>query len=207
MNLSSTFLPQTSKSGSRGHSNHLIKLVSPPLSPQCQFEWRPSLHLFSRRSRAQRQAGLLRSAQQLLTGWVAHPRPIGCPEIRPHAQESPETQPPSHRLRGVERPRPRQATVAAADPLHTPAQPSDAQPSDAQPSGAQPASCQPQRPSARLREPYPCLRAPDWHAPLARAQYAETRAAERAARYAGRANRANAPPLQHHLAQGIALDN
>ena len=36
------------------------------------------------------------------------------------AQESPETQPPFHRLRGVERPRPRQATVAAADPLHAP---------------------------------------------------------------------------------------
>ena len=197
MNLSSTFLPQTSKSGSRGHSNHLIKLVSPPLSPQCQFEWRPSLHLFSRRSRAQRQAGLLRSAQQLLTGWVAHPRPIGCPEIRPHAQESPETQPPSHRLRGVERPRPRQATVAAADPLHTPAQPS----------GAQPASCQPQRPSARLREPYPCLRAPDWHAPLARAQYAETRAAERAARYVARAKCANTPPQQNHLSQCIAFGN
>jgi hypothetical protein len=39
------------------------------------------------------------------------------------------------------------------------------------------------------------------------AQYAETRAADRAARYAARANRANAPPQQHHLAQGIALDN
>ena len=38
-------------------------------------------------------------------------------------------------------------------------------------------------------------------------QYAETRAADRAARYAARANRANAPPQQHHLAQGIALDN
>ena len=48
---------------------------------------------------------------------------------------------------------------------------------------------------------------PTWHAPLAHAQYAETRAAERAARYATRANRANAPPQQHHLAQGIALDN
>jgi hypothetical protein len=27
------------------------------------------------------------------------------------------------------------------------------------------------------------------------------------ARYAARANRANAPPQQHHLAQGIALGN
>ena len=31
--------------------------------------------------------------------------------------------------------------------------------------------------------------------------------ADRAARYADRANRANAPPQQHHLAKGIALDN
>ena len=46
-----------------------------------------------------------------------------------------------------------------------------------------------------------------WYAPLAQAQYAETRAADRAARYAASANRANAPPQQHHLAQGIALDN
>jgi hypothetical protein len=38
-------------------------------------------------------------------------------------------------------------------------------------------------------------------------QNAETRAADRAARYATRANRANAPPQQHHLAQGIALGN
>ena len=36
---------------------------------------------------------------------------------------------------------------------------------------------------------------------------AETRAADRVARYAARANRANAPPQQHHLAQGIALGN
>jgi hypothetical protein len=42
---------------------------------------------------------------------------------------------------------------------------------------------------------------------LAQAQYAETRAADRAARYAARANRSSAPPQQHHLAQGIALGN
>jgi hypothetical protein len=33
------------------------------------------------------------------------------------------------------------------------------------------------------------------------------RAVDRAALYAARANRANTPPQQHHLAQGIALDN
>jgi hypothetical protein len=42
---------------------------------------------------------------------------------------------------------------------------------------------------------------------LIAAQYAETRTADRAARYAARANRASAPPQQHHLAQGITLDN
>ena len=50
-------------------------------------------------------------------------------------------------------------------------------------------------------------RMPTLYAPLAQAQYAETRAADRAARYAARANRAIAPPQQDHLAQGIALDN
>jgi len=42
----------------------------------------------------------------------------------------------------------------------------------------------------------PAYAGPTWHAPLAQAQYAETRAADRAARYAARANRANAPPQQ-----------
>jgi hypothetical protein len=41
-------------------------------------------------------------------------------------------------------------------------------------------------------------------APLAQAQYAETRASDRVTRYAARANRAYFPPQQHHLAQGIA---
>jgi hypothetical protein len=53
----------------------------------------------------------------------------------------------------------------------------------------------------------PAYVVPTWYAPLAQAQYAETRAAGRAARYAACANRANAPPQQHHLAQGISLDN
>jgi hypothetical protein len=59
--------------------------------------------------------------------------------------------------------------VAASDPLYAQpfdAQPSDAQSSDAQPSDGQTASCQPQRPSFRLREPFPCLHSPDLvHAP------------------------------------------
>ena len=46
-----------------------------------------------------------------------------------------------------------------------------------------------------------------WYAPLAQAQYAETRAADSAARYAARANRANAPPQLNNLAQGIELEN
>jgi hypothetical protein len=46
---------------------------------------------------------------------------------------------------------------------------------------------------------------PTWYEPLAQAQYAETRAAGRAARYAARANRANASPQQHNLAQGLAI--
>ena len=46
---------------------------------------------------------------------------------------------------------------------------------------------------------------PTWHATLAREQYAKTRAADAAERAARYAARANAPP--HHLAQAIALDN
>jgi hypothetical protein len=37
--------------------------------------------------------------------------------------------------------------------------------------------------------------------------HAEAHAADRAARYAARANRASAPPQQHHLTRGIALGN
>jgi hypothetical protein len=47
---------------------------------------------------------------------------------------------------------------------------------------------------------------PIWYAPLAQAQYAETRAADRAARYADRVNRTDAPPQQHHLVKVIAHD-
>ena len=72
----------------------------------------------------------------------------------------------------------------------------------------------PNQPSANLNAPLPgygnltpAYVVPTWYAPVAQAQYAETRAADRAARYAARANRANAPPQQHDLAQGIALEN
>jgi hypothetical protein len=84
-----------------------------------------------------------RAPRQLLTGWMAHPRPIGCPGLRPGAQDSAEPQRLSRRLRAVERHRSRQATVAAADPRHSHARPSEATPSDAQLSNAQAASCKP----------------------------------------------------------------
>jgi hypothetical protein len=131
-------------------------------------------------------------------------------KFRPRAQESAESQPTPYRLRNVESHRPRQAKVAASGPFYAHAKPSDAQPSDVQPSDAQlsdaqPASCRPQRPSPRLRDPCPCQRSPDLVRAFAQAQYAETRAANHAARYAARANRASARPQEHHLAQGIAL--
>jgi hypothetical protein len=53
----------------------------------------------------------------------------------------------------------------------------------------------------------PAYAVPTWYAPLAQAQYAETRASDRAARYAARANLAITPPQQNHLAEGIALGN
>jgi hypothetical protein len=52
----------------------------------------------------------------------------------------------------------------------------------------------------------PAYLAPTWYASLAQAHYAETRAADRGARYTARANRANAPPQQHHPSKGIALN-
>jgi hypothetical protein len=47
---------------------------------------------------------------------------------------------------------------------------------------------------------------PTWYAPLAQAQYAETRRRpRRPLLYVARANRASAPPQQHNLAKSIAL--
>jgi hypothetical protein len=62
-------------------------------------------------------------------------------------------------------------------------------------------------PSTGYGVPSPAYEVPTWNAPLAQAQYAGTRAADRAARYASRVNRANAQPQQHHLAQCISLGN
>jgi hypothetical protein len=77
-----------------------------------------------------------------------------------------------------------------------------------------PSPLKPNQPSANPNNPLSgygniaqAFAVPAWHAPLAQAQYAETRAVDRAARYTSRANRANAPPQKHDLAQGIALDN
>jgi len=76
--------------------------------------------------------------------------------------------------------------------------------------GASPTLNQPPAsPSAPLPgygDHFPAYLVPNRYAPLAQAQYAETRAADRGARYTARANRANAPPQQHHLSQGIALN-
>jgi hypothetical protein len=85
-----------------------------------------------------------RAPRQLLTSWVARPRP---------AQESAETQRPPHGLRNVERHRPRQAKVAAAETLYADAQPSGAQPSDVQPSDVQPPTPSPPTRNQPLANP------------------------------------------------------
>jgi hypothetical protein len=99
-----------------------------------------------------------RVPRQLLTGLVAHSRPIGCPEKNfgrtlKKALKRNDLPTDFETWSAIARDRPR---CAAAYPLYAHAQPSDAQPSDAkpldakpsnaQPSDAQPASCQPQRP-------------------------------------------------------------
>ena len=99
-----------------------------------------------------------------------------------------------------DRPRWRLLTHSTPSPL-TPSPPTPSPPTPNQP----PAN--PNAPLPGYGNLAPAYVVPTWYAPLAQAQYAETRAADRAARYAARANRANAPPQQHHLAQGIALDN
>jgi hypothetical protein len=95
--------------------------------------------------------------------------------------------------------------VAAANPLHAYAQLSDAQRPgdyipDAEPSDFESALRSPTKPPANANSPLPgsgnlasAYVVPAWRAPLAQAQYAETRAADHADRYASRANRANAP--------------
>ena len=47
--------------------------------------------------------------------------------------------------------------MAAADPLHAPAQPSDAQPADAQPSDAQPSGAQPSYGQPSAAQSFPQL--------------------------------------------------
>jgi hypothetical protein len=97
-----------------------------------------------------------RAPLQLLTGGVTHSRPIGRPETNfgrmlKRALKGNDLFADFVTWSTIARGRSRWRLLT-----HSP--PSDAQPSDAKPSDAQPASYQPQRPSARLREPFPCLR-------------------------------------------------
>ena len=150
-----------------------------------------------------------RAPRQLLTGWVAHPRPIGCPEMnfgRTLKKALKRNHLPTDfaAWSALARDRPRWRLLTHSTPPPSPPTPSPPTPSPPTPSP--PALNQPPLPGHGNLAPPPYV-PPPWHAPLARAQYAETRAA----RYAARANRANAPPPppppQHHLAQAIALDN
>jgi hypothetical protein len=150
-----------------------------------------------------------RAPRQLLTGWVAHPPPIGCPEIffcctlkivlkrnglptyfgtlitiahgrlwwRLLTHSTPTPSPPT-----LNPPTPSPPTPSPSAPQKSPVNPNGPLPGYGNPSSA--------------------YEVPTWNAPLAQAQYAKTRAADRTARYVVRANRANAPPQQQHLAQG-----
>ena len=155
-----------------------------------------------------------RAPRQLLAGWVAHPRPIGCPEmnfgrtlkkalIRNDLPTDIET------WSTIARDRQRWRLLTHSTP--TPSLPTLSPPTPSSPALSPPTPNQPPaNPNATLlgygNLASACV-VPIWYAPLAQVQYAETSAAECAARYAARANRANAPPQQHNLVQGIALDN
>jgi hypothetical protein len=148
-----------------------------------------------------------RAPRQLLTGWVAHPRPIGCPEMnfgRTLKKALKRNHLPTDfaAWSALARDRPRWRLLTHSTPPPSPPTPSPPTPSPPAPSP--PAPNQPPQPGYGNLAP-PAHVPPTWHATLAREQYAETLAAERAARYTARANRASAPP--HHLAQGSALNN
>ena len=148
-----------------------------------------------------------RAPRQLLTGWVAHPRPIGCPEMnfgRTLKKALKRNHLPTDfaAWSALARDRPRWRLLTHSTPPPSPPTPSPPMPSPPAPN--QP-SANPNTPLPGYGNLAPAHVPPTWHAALAHAQYAETRtddAAERAARYAARAN---APP--HHLAQAIALNN
>jgi hypothetical protein len=114
----------------------------------------------------------------------------------------------------IARDRPRWRLLTHSTPTPSPATPNHPAPSPPTPSPPKPSPPTPNQPSASPNAPLPgygnlapAYVAPAWYAPLAQAQYTETRAAGRAAWYASRANRANAPPQQNNLARGIALCN
>ena len=156
-----------------------------------------------------------RMPRQLLTGWVAHPRPIGCPEMTfgrtlKKALKRNDLPTDFAAWSAIARDRSRWRLLTHSTPTPSPPTPNPPTPSPPTPSPPTP-NQPPANPNAPLPgygNIAPVYVAPTWYAPLAHAQYAETQAADRAARLAARANRANAaPPQQHHLAQGIALDN
>jgi hypothetical protein len=106
----------------------------------------------------------------------------------------------------IARDRPRLRLLAHSTP--TPSPPALNLPTPSLPT---PSSPTPNQPPANPNAPLPgygnftpAYVAPARYAPLAQAQYAETRAADRAARYAARANRASAPPQQHHLPHALS---
>jgi hypothetical protein len=139
-----------------------------------------------------------------LVGWRTHP--IGCPEMsfgRTLKKALKHNNLPTDFVTW--------SAIAGDRPRWWP---SLRRPAPRRPALRHPALSTPNQPFANPNAPLPgygnlipAYVVPAWHAPLAQAQHAQTRAAGRAARYAAHANRANAPPQQHHLAQGIALGN
>jgi hypothetical protein len=160
-----------------------------------------------------------RAPRQLLTGWVVHPRQVWCPEMNfgrklKKALKRNDLSTDFVTWSAIARDRPRWRLLTYSTPTPSPPTPSPLTPSPPTPSPPTPSPPTPNQPPANPNAPLPgygnlspAYVVPTWYAPLAQAQYAKTRAAGRAARYAARANRVSAPTQQHHLAQGIALEN
>jgi hypothetical protein len=166
------------------------------LEPQ-QLRPLPSLPLGWPRRTHTHEPGAAAGTKQLSGALTAEWVPRD--QFWPHAQESVEThRPPTDFVTW--------STIAHDMPRWRLLAHSTSTPSPSTPNPPTPSPPTPNQPPANPNAPLPgygnlapCLRSPDLVPAPRQAQYAETRAAGRAARYASRANRAGTPPQQHHL--------
>jgi hypothetical protein len=128
-----------------------------------------------------------RALRQLLTGWVAHPRPIGCQKMNfggtlKKALKRNDLPTDFVTWIAIARDMPRWRLLTNFTPAPSP--PTLNPPTSGPPTPSPPTPNQPPANPNALLPGYgnlaPAYVVPTWYAPLAQAQYAETRAADRA---------------------------